>query len=393
MNIVFLYAGEIIPERGGVQRVTQVLSDYLELKGINVYYLSLPNKDTTSLSSKRQYFLPCVTDFDKNKSFYINFLETKNISVVVNQSGISPEISNLAYEASKINVKVISVIHNSILTGIKNFSSLYKTKAEKLKLGWLLPIADIKILNNFLQFLYKLKYKTHYNHLCFKSDKVILLSDQFREELNYITGKSSYKNILSIPNPVAFTPEIVDLNKKKNELLFVGRIDTLHKRVDLLLEIWNRLYENFPDWKLKIVGGGSEMERVVGLSKNLRLQRIFFEGFQNPIPYYRNASIFCMTSSSESFGMVLLEAMQFGLVPFAFNSYPSVTDIIDNEENGILIQPFDCSKYVNELALIMLDKTRRERIAKMAQEKATNFSIEKVGKIWLNIFEEFDFEK
>lgn len=388
MNIVFLYAGEILPERGGVQRVTHVLSDYIESKGLNVYYLSLAKKGGSLVLSPRQYFLPYTTNIEKNYFFYINFLKTKNISVVINQSGISPEISALAYEASKINVKVISVINNSILTGIKNFSSLYKTKAEKLKLSWLLPLTDIKTINRFLLFLYKLKYQKHYKVLCEKSDKVILLSEQFREELNYITGNRNYNNILSISNPVSFSPEIVDLRNKKNELLFVGRIDTLHKRVDLLLEIWNKLNVQFPDWQLKIVGGGDEMDKVVNLSKKLGLQRVFFEGFQNPTAYYRDASIFCMTSSTESFGMVLLEAMQYGTVPFAFNSYLSVTDIIDHEQNGILIPPFDCDKYAEELSSLMRDKFRRERISEMAQIKAKKFSIEKIGDIWLNLFEE-----
>jgi glycosyltransferase involved in cell wall biosynthesis len=46
------------------------------------------------------------------------------------------------------------------------------------------------------------------------------------------------------------------LKNKKNELLFVGRVDCLYKQVDLLLVIWSKLHIDFPDWELKIVGGG-----------------------------------------------------------------------------------------------------------------------------------------
>jgi glycosyltransferase involved in cell wall biosynthesis len=221
-----------------------------------------------------------------------------------------------------------------------------------------------------------------------KSDIVILLSGKFREELNYITGdRGNYSNILSIPNPVSFIPEVVNLRNKKKELLYVGRIDTLYKRVDLLLEIWNKVYARFPDWELKIVGGGGEMEDVIKMAESLRLQRVSFEGFQNPISYYRDASIFCMTSSSESFGMVLLEAMQYSVVPIAFNSYVSVTDIIDDGENGILIKPFNCESYIKELISLMSEKSRCDIIAEKAQEKSMQFSIEKVGSVWVSVFE------
>jgi len=388
LNLVFLYAGEILPERGGVQRVSSVLADYFEAKGINVFYLSLAKNELSSSSSSRQYFFPSSNNIEKNTLFLHTFLKTKEIDILINQSGISPEVSAYAYKAREINVKVISVVHNSILTGIKNFSSLYKTKAQKLNLDWLLPIADKKIVNKFLLFLYKIKYKKHYSGLCMKSDIVILLSGKFREELNYITGdRGNYSNILSIPNPISFIPEVVNLRNKKKELLYVGRIDTLYKRVDLLLEIWNKVYARFPDWELKIVGGGGEMEDVIKMAESLRLQRVSFEGFQNPISYYRDASIFCMTSSSESFGMVLLEAMQYSVVPIAFNSYVSVTDIIDDGENGILIKPFNCESYIKELISLMSEKSRCDIIAEKAQEKSMQFSIEKVGSVWVSVFE------
>jgi len=386
MNIVFIYAGEILPERGGVQRVTSVLADYFEFKGLNVYYLSVAKKKETSLASSRQHFLPYSANIKKNIPFYINFLKEKDISVVINQSGIHPEISNLVHEAGKINIKIISVINNSILSGIKNFSSLYKTRAQSLNLAFLLPLANVKMLNRCLCFLYKVKYKRHYNDLYLKSDKVILLSDEFREELSYMTGKILGKTIATMPNPTSFTPSFVNLKNKKNELLFVGRVDCLYKQVDLLLVIWSKLHIDFPDWELKIVGGGGESKKLERLSKALRLKRVSFEGFQNPTSYYRSASIFCLTSLSESFGMVLIEAMQFGVVPFAFNSYPSVIDIIDHKKNGILIPPFDCDKYSEELSRLMRDKTRRDQVAIMAQEKSSLFSIEKIGTDWIRLF-------
>ena len=391
MNILFVYAGEILPERGGVQRVTQVLADYFESKNINTFYLSLPLNNNNIKTSTRQFYLPSKTNAKENEIFYLNFLKYKKINLVINQSGINPFISNLCYQATTSNVKVISVIHNSILTGIKNFSSLYKSKAKKMNVSCLLPIADIKIINNLLCYFYKLKHQKHYCDLCDKSDRVILLSKKFESELKYITGKSELNKVSVIPNPVSFNIGTLNLNGKKKELLYVGRVDTTFKRVDLLLEIWSKLHKAFPDWKLKIVGSGQELKNLMLLSKKINLSRVYFEGFQNPENYYRDASIFCMTSSSESFGMVLLEAMQYGTVTFAFNSYASVTDIIDNNINGVLVTPFDCDNYAKQLGILMNDNENIINLAEAAIKKSASFSIEKIGSMWIEIFETLNF--
>ena len=102
----------------------------------------------------------------------------------------------------------------------------------------------------------------------------------------------------------------------------------------------------YEDWSLIIVGGGRQLDEMRQLAANLKLVNVKFEGFQDPKSYYERASIFCMTSSYEGFGIVLVEAMQYGVVPMAFNSYISVTDIIENGVMVFLIEPFDIDAYV-----------------------------------------------
>lgn len=155
-----------------------------------------------------------------------------------------------------------------------------------------------------------------------------------------------------------------------------------------MLEIWQQLFEVFPDWKLIIVGGGDALDSLQQLAKKMGLKRVCFEGFQDPRPYYERASIFCMTSTWETFGLVLIEAMNYGCVPMAFNSYAAATDIIDDNENGILIPPVDCEKYANALAALMRDSALRKRMAEAAMEKAKLFSVEKICNAWDKLFNE-----
>jgi len=75
MNILFLYNNNINPTKGGVQRVTKVLADYFELKGNNVFFLSLSKHNDDEYIDKRQYYVPENKKFNtKNNIEYSRFL-------------------------------------------------------------------------------------------------------------------------------------------------------------------------------------------------------------------------------------------------------------------------------------------------------------------------------
>ncbi|MDV7187798.1 glycosyltransferase [Lutibacter sp. TH_r2] len=390
MNILFIYRGAIIPTRGGIQRVTNVLADYFESKGHKVLYLTGKNEndDEREINKKRQFFFPNNTDVlaKENFSYFKVFLADNKIDILINQNGMDPVLSSLAYTAKDCNVKLVSCIHNSLLSSITNFSSAYASRAKKYNLGWILPITDFSIIKKGILYLYKNKYKKHYKKLCEISDSVVLLSDNFKSELDFFVENLSKDNIIAISNPTSFKKEKVDLVLKKKQLLYVGRVGTSQKRVDLLLLIWRKVFKNNPDWSLIIVGDGPELPKLKNEAKILKLERIKFEGFKNPKQYYIDASLFCMTSSFEGFGIVLVEAMQYGVIPFAFKSYLSVTDIIDDNTNGFLIKPFSIEQYADSLNKLMNNESLRNKVSKSAIEKAGIFSINTIGESWIHLF-------
>ena len=122
------------------------------------------------------------------------------------------------------------------------------------------------------------------------------------------------------------------------------------------------------------------------MATKLQLQRVSFEGYKYPIPYYDRASIFCMTSAFEGFGLVLVEAMSRGVVPLAFNSYLNASEIIDNNENGFLIPPFSIEKYVTQLSLLMENDEKRDEMAKKSIIKSNQYKIDVISKQWNLLF-------
>lgn len=153
-----------------------------------------------------------------------------------------------------------------------------------------------------------------------------------------------------INNPLSWeTVENVEiLPRKKKQVLIVSRLYNPEKRLDRALKIWQILEQRgLTDWRLIIVGAGIHEDYLKGLSEKLALKNIMFAGRQNPVPYYRNAALFMMTSAVEGWGLTLTESMQTGVVPIAFDSYPALHDIITDGYDGCIIPDDDLDAYAD----------------------------------------------
>lgn len=217
-----------------------------------------------------------------------------------------------------------------------------------------------------------------------QADALVLLSERFREEFCRVAGMSSAPKLRALSNPLLIDAPI-ELSQKRKEVLYVGRLPWQHKRVDRLLKAWHLLEKDFPDWRLTIVGH-PETERYEELSAELNLQNVVFEGPQVPDAYYARASIFCMTSSFEGFGLVLIEAQAAGCVPVAFDSYSSVHDIIEDGVNGCLVKAFDIRAYAETLRRLMSDEAKRAAMSEAARRTVLRFASARVVSQVENVF-------
>lgn len=384
-NILFLYSGVIDPLRGGIESVTSELSDYFTKNGCLCYYLSLHHDKNDDI---KQYYLPNTSCFlnDENKIYLINFIKENKINIVINQGGFDKDCCLLAYEVKKHGVKLVSCLHQSLLDRIRNFDVTYYNIFEKKKLQFLLKYTQNNFVKNLLCSMYRIKYLNHFRKLHEYSDLVVLLSNSFKQDFSFFIGELSDK-VCAMPNPIPSKIYSSESNTQKEKIvLFVGRIDMQQKRPDLLLQIWSKTYKNHKDWKLIIVGGGEDLNCLKTYASSLHLENVVFEGNQNPIPYYQKASIFCLTSSYEGFGIVLIEAMNMKVVPIAFESFSTVRDIIDNNLNGVLIPPFDIDLYAEKLSELMSDDSMRDNYSNNAYLKSQQFQLDEIGNKWLSLF-------
>ena len=151
---------------------------------------------------------------------------------------------------------------------------------------------------------------------------------------------------------------------------------------------WKNVYDQHNNWKLKIIGDGNSRQLFESISNKYQLKNVEFVGKAVPEEYYKKASILCVTSSHEGLPMVILEALQYEVIPIAFNSFESLEDVITDKYNGIIIDAFSIKKYSRALDQLMsnenLLKEMRNNIN--AFNKVETFSIKTITKSWENLF-------
>ena len=110
-----------------------------------------------------------------------------------------------------------------------------------------------------------------------------------------------------------------------------------------------------------------------GIEKN-----IHFLGFmKNPHHFYQVCDTVVLASKRETFGLVLIEAMQVGTPVIGSNS-GGVVEIIDDEQTGLLFENQSFESLAQKIEFLMNDEALRKKVAKAGQEKCEEmFSNEK----------------
>lgn len=131
------------------------------------------------------------------------------------------------------------------------------------------------------------------------------------------------------------------------------------------------------------------MPEVKKLIELYGLKRVNIEGYQHYVnKYYKRAKIYCMCSSYEGFPMVLLEAMGYGVVPIAFNTFEAYNSIIDNGNCGFSIKPYDEDAYVSQLISLMENEASLKVLQESCIERSVDFLPEVIFSQWDNLFTE-----
>ena len=191
-------------------------------------------------------------------------------------------------------------------------------------------------------------------------DLVTVESNKIRERIQ----KYCDKKIEVITNGYQKNYFDIELpTKRDNVFITVGRLGTVQKATDILLEAF-ALHATEHDWKLKLIGSiESEFKEYLAsyFNKNPQLtDRVFFEGEIEDRGHlyneYCNAKVFLLPARWESFGLVVAEALSCGCRVVISDSVPPVDEFTNKSKYGQIVK----TNCVQELSDAMLRETKAE---------------------------------
>ena len=360
---------------GGIEKaictVANMLVDDYDVEIINVYNLV----DTPPFWIDERVEVKYLSnDLVPNKERFKEAIAYKDFKNIIKE-GIKSCF--ILYQKRKLIKKAARDCNGDIIVSSTLAFNSYFSKYQKQKLLVSWEHCDP---HNKSRYINKVKKRT-------KKFDVFIPSSQaqyaFYKEI--ITGPKCMYLPLSIdalPNDKA--------QLKTNQITVMGRL-AKEKAYDDMLRVFAIVKQSNTNTLLNIVGDGEEREVLKKLAEEMGIaDKVVFHGNLTGDKKHQvllNTSVFVTTSHYESFGLVLLEAMSYGIPCLSFTSAKGSLEIIDQGKNGYLIEDRDFNKMA-DLIIQLLNKTTKE-MQSNAIKKARQYSYKNVKKEWLKAFSLF----
>lgn len=359
------------------------IASIYNLYGNPVYDLNDKVKVTYLIDSD----LPLKVSKYKNLLFRFHFLTLTKllfkdyISKAKFKELFNDSLGILMYsKRSKVIKKLLKETDADVIISTRIFLnellSLY-AKDNVLKIGW-----EHNHHHN------DLKYATDVVRSAKNLDYLVLVSKSLQKF--YRKKLATYKcKCVYIPNAIENIPKTKS-PLTSNHLISVGRLAPEKGYLDLL-KIFNDLKKKKFTWHLDIVGDGNERTKLEKYIKDNNLTNdVTLHGFKSSTEIehlMRKASIYVMTSYTESFGIVLLEAMSNGLPCLAFDSAEGAKEIITSGLDGYLIKHRNFKVMEKKILDLAKDLDKRKELGKNGRCKVKEYVSDKVVEKWQKIIE------
>ena len=336
---------------------------------------------------------------EKMTTLKINaWIELYNYDVVLITK--KKEAKNLIYDLNKnckvINLEITNFEGGRYLKNVKNYFTLYKKisdilKSEKVNIvittltsidSLILPFM-VKKIPKILEFHHSgiylnevtWKYKKYFLK---KYDATVVLN---KDEAKYYNLPNHY----IIPNFLEKTDRLKKERKQNKIIISAGRIDPI-KQFDHMVEIWSLIVSENPGWQFHIYGDGSAAEKAKlneliqkkGLSQTFKI----YDASKRLQEKLEEASIFVLTSKSESFSLVILEAMNKNLPVISYDSPNGPRNIITNNVDGIIVPINNKHIFSSKLNMLMNNESERNKLISNQPFKIQEFAREKIMEKW-----------
>ena len=363
---------------GGVERVLTLKANYFaEHFGYDITIILTEGKDKPLFYPLSDKIRVINLDVNFEEMWTCSFL--KKIFVYLKKQRIYRK--RLTEELMRLRPDItISLLRreinfiNHIKDGSKKIGELHVNRANYRNF----EAGDSSAFKNLFAKFWMRSLVSHLKQL----DRFVVLTEEDKAswtELNHVEV---------IPDPLAFDiGEVSPLTTKR--VIAVGRY-VYQKGFDLLLQAWEKVEKQHPDWELAIYGMGDRTP-YEQLMDQLQIDRsrCHLNGSTSDIKKeYLNSSLFVFSSRFEGFGMVLIEAMACGLPVISFDCPCGPKDIVRHNEDGLLVPSGNIDSLAEAIQQLMSNDQKRQQMASAALVNVRRFQLDEIAGKWKTLFDE-----
>ena len=356
---------------GGVEKYLSSLCKMLEgnydIEIISTY--KVLDKPAFPFSEKVK--ITYLIDDKPNKEEFKQAIKNKNIISIFKEGFKSAKI--LCLKRSR-NIKAIRNTYSDYIITTRTFHSRL--------VGYYAYNNIIKIATEHNFHNNDKKYITKVIDSIRDFDYFVVVSDNLRKFYENKIGKTK---CIYIPNVIDSLPDKRSKLTNKN-IITIGRLSHEKGQKDLI-DVFKIVNKELPETKLFMVGDGPLKKELENYTKELKLtDKIIFTGFlgdKGKEKYILDSSIFILPSYTESFGLVLIEAMSYGLPCIAFDSSDGAKELLKNNV-GILVKNRNKEKMAEEIIKELKNKNGSEH-SKKGYKYCQKYLLDNVKKEWINI--------
>jgi len=366
-KIIYIISGSVDSPKTGGEFYTKMVIDYLRSKNKSIDTLTLG--DVNKKNKYKNY--PLI-----NLKFAYYFLRKKNEpDIIIEDFYMHPWLFLFnwiikIFTKKKIIVLVQSFYHFNQNNVLLNF-------IDKIVAIFFLRPIDIVIANS----------QTTAKELEYMGIK--------RSKIQVIYPGTDLKQVLLSDNNENYKNK---KNSEKIKLLSVVNYEP-RKGIHFLLEALALLKKNnlnIKKWVCEIVGNPDTnplytqhlKNMIINLNLKGQVELLGWKSREEVKDLFKNSDIFVFPSINEGFGMVLAEAMGYGLPIVAFRAGP-IPELIDDGKNGILVEVKNVQKFAQAIERLINDDNTRKVMGEESKKRASQFLIpwERVGERFLEIIE------
>ena len=343
---------------GGIERASSSLANYFSDLGCQVQVLALYQDDIVfKLNDSVKFVEP---RFNRNTLGKLNYI-FKLIGYIRTETKIFNPNTVLAFSEWTNPYVVLALMGLQFPIYVSDRMS---------------PMAKLPIISELLK------------RISYRFSSGIIAQTNFAKRILY--NKTRSNRIHVIHNPVNIIKKTKD--KEIDLIVSVGRLSP-EKGHKYLIKAFSMLKNK--DWKLALIGDGSERKSLEKLVSDLGLNdRVIFTGhLTNFSKYLTQAKIYVLPSLKEGFPNSLLESMAMGKASISTDFFDGHNEIIENEINGILVSPGNVDELLFAIEKLINNNNLRIRIGQEAKKIAIKLEFSSIATQYLNIILKDEYSK